>query len=198
MKASIREAAKSANAMEEVAKNTEKSVETVEENMAMIERATTNQMRAYLCVEPCEESVIQNQPNLKFQGLPILLNAGNTPAYKIKHKIRAKVLPVPVDKEFKFDLPKDFTGGGVLGPGRGRTMNGLADDFEPEEEVGGIIHASGGKAFCIWGIVKYEDISGKKRTTKFYQIITWEARVIDGETKMLPRTTYPEQHNEAD
>lgn len=101
-------------------------------------------------------------------------------------------------KKFTFDLPKDFIGSGVLGPGRGRTMNGLAGDFEPEEEVGNIINASGGRAFCIWGVVKYEDISGKKRTTKFCQIITWETRVINGETKMLPRTIYPEQHNEAD
>lgn len=191
MKASIEEARKSAKAMEVVAKNTGKSVKAVEDNMALFERATTNQMRAYLSVT-VGTAVYQDRPNgIRFEGKPVLLNTGQTPAHKVGFKAKAALLPVPLPKDFDFTIDKDFSGAAVLGPQQNFILSATVDDFVEDSEVEKIKSGNKDKTLYVWGIVKYEDIFGKKHTTEFCQILIW---LTDGKTVW---GCYTQEHNQA-
>lgn len=200
MKRSVRHASRSASAMENVAKGIAISAETARESTATLREVTTNQMRAFLTVEPNTEGIKQSRKNnLRFEGQPIIVNTGSTPAYNIEFRTKAEVIEVPLPKGFKFKLPTGKPArGGTLGPQRARVMNIFLENFIDDDEVDeiasgqSVINGKGkGRVFCVWGIITYDDITGKKRKTKFCQYITW----VD---LNKVNTNYPPVHNSAD
>jgi hypothetical protein len=165
MERHIGEAARSANAMEEIATRIQ------EGNRAIL--------RAYLTVTTGAISLFQErrepgQPDLKFETRPNLTNTGNTAARNVNIRIAADILPLPIPNTFQFPLPEEgeIKNAGVVGAHQTSVLAGTVKDFVPDGEVG-TIKEGRTKALCTWGIVTYEDIFGVKHQTKFGQIITW-------------------------
>ena len=60
----------------------------------------------------------------------------------------------------------------MLGPQQNANLSAVVDDFVDAEEVNDI-KVCREKALYVWGIVKYEDIFGEDRYTKFCQSLIW-------------------------
>jgi hypothetical protein len=147
------------------------------------------QLRAYLSVLVGGGVYQERDKPLRFEGKPVIVNNGPTPAHKVGFKARAAILPVPLPDNFEFPLPNDFTGAAALGPGQHFVMSAIVDGFIPDLEVDDVKRANG-RALYVWGIVTYEDIFGATQHTQFSQIISW-----------LPNDaiwgTHTQQHNRA-
>lgn len=163
---------RSARAMEEVATHIANSVEAARDSVAALRERTAQQMRAYLTVIVGGAFYQEQAKNVRFQGLPLLLNTGHTPAHKVSYVAAADVLPVPLPDDFTFPLTDDFTGASVAGAQQNIQLFALVEHFVDESEVPDIKIAKG-KALYAWGIVRYEDIFGESHVTKFCQLITW-------------------------
>lgn len=163
MERHIGEAARSANAMEEIVK--------------VIDEGNQAVMRAYITVvigTAIYQQKREGQGDFKFEARPLLVNAGNTPARGIKIRITAEILPVPPPDGFEFADPnEDFAkDAGVLGAHQNANMSGIVKDFVPWNEVADIKEGNG-KALYTWGFITYEDIFGTSHRTKFGQWVTW-------------------------
>jgi hypothetical protein len=163
MKRHINEAARSANAMESI--------------VNVIRTGNKEVMRAYLTVvvgTAIWQERRVGQSDLKFEARPHLLNTGNTPARKVRVRIQADILPVPVPEDFGFPLPEEpiKSAEGTVGAHQTNILLGMVKDFVPDAEVSAIKEGTQ-KALCIWGLVTYEDIFGDTHTTKFGQLLTW-------------------------
>lgn len=112
--------------------------------------------------------------NLRFEGKPLLRNAGHTPAYRVSHTCRAGILPVPLPDDFDFPQPLQATpAGGVIGPGHTRILSAIVEELVPDDEVDAIKSGSG-RALYVWGRVTYEDAFGESRYTNYCQALTWQ------------------------
>ena len=165
MERHIGEAARSANAMEDI-------VDTIRQGNQQV-------MRAYLTVTVgagiYQERRGQGQADLKFEARPNLINTGATPARKVRVKIKADILPVPIPKNHDFSLPENElnTGDDNVGAHQTYIMCATVDDFVPDENVQNIKEGIG-KGLYVWGTVKYDDIFGSHHDLKFGQLITWQ------------------------
>lgn len=163
---------RSAQAMEDVATHIANSVEAARDSVAALRERTAQQMRAYLTVIVGTALYQEEAKNIRFQGLPLLLNTGHTPAHKVSYVAAADILPVPLPDDFTFPLTDDFKGASVVGAQQNNQLFALVDHFVDESEVPDIKIAKG-KALYAWGTVRYEDIFGESHVTKFCQLITW-------------------------
>jgi len=166
MQRHIEEAARSADAMEQIC--------------VAIQSGNKAVMRAYLTVV-VGSAVYQErrvgQGDLKFEAKPNLMNTGNTPARKVCIRRTASILPIPIPEDFAYPLPDvDAAGDAAVGAHLSYIMNVTVQDFVPDHEVHAIKEGNG-QALCVWGIVTYEDIFGDCHTTKFAQSLTW---LVDG------------------
>lgn len=165
MERSIAQSSRAASAMEEVARRFADNVATVRERSAQ-------QARAYIFTVIHQATYQEREKGLKFSARPAIVNTGHTPAYKIFHKTRAAILPIPLPDNFSFPLPNKFVGGASLGPQQHFVLTGTVDDFCDDGDVfaikTGIDHA-----LYLWGIVSYQDAFGQNQSTKFCQILTW-------------------------
>jgi hypothetical protein len=164
MERHIGEAARSADAMEQIARTIQIG------NRAII--------RAYLTVV-IGSAVYQErrvgQGDLKFEAKPSLVNTGNTPARKVRiFRRKAAILPSPPPADFAYPLPDDdlTQGDAIVGAHLTSIMNCVVDEFVPDADVQAIKEGAGHGLF-VWGIVTYEDIFGDKHTTKFAQHLYW-------------------------
>ena len=165
MERHIGEAARSATAMETIANTIEAGNQAI--------------MRAYLTVlvgGAIYQERREGQSDLKFEGRPDLLNTGNTPARKVRIRIAADILPIPVPEDFDFPLPeleeelaKDA---GIVGAHQKYTLAGTLKNFVPDAEIANIKEGRE-KALCVWGLITYEDVFGITHSTKFGQWLTW-------------------------
>jgi hypothetical protein len=138
--------------------------------------------RAYLTVivgtAVYQERGNPGQGDKRFQGIPKLLNTGLTTARKINIRINAKVLGLPIPKDFTFpnrDIPETAEATQFLSLGAHQhadLMGGIVDDFAPDNEVAAIKEGAH-KALCVWGNVSYVDIFGDTHVTRFGQQIYW-------------------------
>ncbi|MDB0544650.1 hypothetical protein LBW62_25775, partial [Ralstonia solanacearum] len=112
MKASIRESARAADAMEQVAKNSMQAAQHASESVAALKERTAQQMRAYLSIDIGAAVYQERDKNLRFEGKPLLRNAGHTPAYRVSHTCRAGILPVPLPDNFDLPQPTQPARGG--------------------------------------------------------------------------------------
>ena len=161
----IGEAARSATAMEDIAKK-------IDDGNRMI-------MRAYLTVTVgtalYQERRGPGQSDLKFEARPNLVNTGATPARHIRIRSKADILTLPIPENFTFplpDVPEKPSFGGILGARQTNVIFGIIDEFVPDGDVPTIKQGTE-RALCVWGTVTYDDIFGEHHTTKFGQIVTW-------------------------
>lgn len=173
MERSIREANRLASAMEQAARDIATSAEAATESVAALRERTAQQMRAYLCVQVGGAVYQERNKNLKFEGKPLLVNTGHTPANKVSYQASAALLPVPLPGDFTFPLSGRVVGAAMMGPQQNAVMSAVVADFCEDGEVE-IIKAGGPtRALYVWGIVKYEDIFDQQRQTRFCQSIIW-------------------------
>jgi hypothetical protein len=173
MERSIREATRLAASMENVARDIAISAQASVDSVATLKDRTARQIRAYLCVTFGSGVYQERDKNLKFEGKPVILNTGHTPAHKVTYSAQAAILSVPLSEDFAFPIPA-VTGAAaaILGPQQNAVMSALVPDFCDDAEVEAIKHGAG-KALYVWGIVTYEDVFGDGHYTKFAQAITW-------------------------
>ncbi|MGD1106616.1 MAG: hypothetical protein ABR865_06185 [Terracidiphilus sp.] len=178
MERHISEAARSANAMEGVAKSLEVTAEASQQAAVASQQSIASlrqQMRAWLTIIVGGGIPQERDKNLKFDARPIILNTGLTPARNVRYQIKAAILPVPLPPDFDFSLPKQElgAGGNCIGAHQNAQMMAVADDYAPDEDIEGI-KSGKDRALYSWGLVTYEDVlGGPSHKTQFCQQLTW-------------------------
>jgi len=189
MASSIKEAARSATAMEKVAESIAISAKAATESVATTkeigkrqELALEMQMRAYLKVvigSAIYQEREKGKEPLRFEANPSVVNTGNTPAHDVKFRIQAMILPVPLPADHVFPIPQEVHDGAFIGIHQDSNMSATVEDFVDDKEVKDIKRLNG-KGLYVWGIVYYKDVFGKDRETEFGQIIHWVGAKVFG------------------
>jgi hypothetical protein len=176
----IVESAKAAKAMGSVAESMEINVGALKETVATNKEIAARQkilgelqLRAYVSVVIGDAIYQDRAEGLRFEGRPLLVNNGHTPADKVVHTSRSAILPVPLPSDFVFpDPPAATSDENMIGPHQTRILSGVVEDYCDDVEVGNIKRGTG-KALYTWGTVTYEDAFKVKHRTNFCQILTW-------------------------
>ena len=178
-KASIAEANRAATAMEGVAQsmatNTEQMVLSVATNREIATRQKLFgeiQTRAYISVLIGGATFQVRDKNLKFAASPLILNTGHTPAFKLKWRIAAGILPVPMPDDFRYPIPFNSKGSAILGPQQNGSMVAVVPDFVNDDMVQ-IIKRGERQSLYVWGTLRYEDIFGRLHRCTFAQQLYW-------------------------
>jgi len=164
MERHISEAARSADAMEDIA------TKIWQGNKAIL--------RAYLTVTVGGINLFQErrepgQSDLKFETRPDLTNTGNTPARNVCIRIAADILSIPIAEGFQFPLPEnEIKNAGIVGAHQTMILAGTVENFVPDEDIG-MIKEGRTKALCTWGLITYDDIFGMNHQTRFGHWIVW-------------------------
>lgn len=175
MKASIAQATRSAAAMEKVAADIAVSSKAATESVETLKQRTAQQMRAYITVV-IGNAVYQNRANgLRFQVMPVVLNAGATPAYKLSYSMRADILPHTLPQDYQLPPLPQPVGESILGPHQQIILveGSIVDGFVPDQDVDAIMHLTGERALFAWGVIIYEDIFGQQHQTEFCHRMQW-------------------------
>src|SRR6266704_580495 len=179
MQKSVAEATRLASAMEVVSKEIAVSSKAAVENVAALKERTAQQMRAYLTVIIGSAIYQERAKGLKFEGKPIVVNTGHTPARKVSFRASAAILPAPLPEDFGFALSGEIKSSATVGAQQNAHLSAIVDDFVGDAEVEDIKSGNKGKCLWVWGIVTYEDIFGQEQSTRFCQSLFWFA---DGKT----------------
>jgi Sec-independent protein translocase protein TatA len=196
MERHISEAARSANAMEGVAKSLEITAEASQQAAVASQQSIASlrqQMRAWLTIIIGGGIPQERVKNLKFDARPVILNTGLTPARNVRYQIKAAILPVPLPPDFDFPLPEQElgAGGNCIGAHQNAQLMTVTDDYVPDEDVEDI-KSGKDRALYSWGLVTYEDVfGGPSHQTQFCQQLTW---LPDGKVFGY----YTPGHNDAD
>jgi hypothetical protein len=166
MDKSIGESARAATAMEGVA-------HSFEENVSILRDRTARQMRAYVCVVVNSATYQEKNRGLRFAGIPLMFNTGNTPAYKVSFRATADILAIPLPENFGFPLPEEAIGSGTLGPHQSFTMTIVVHNFCDDADVMSIMRVREERGLYVWGIINYEDVLGDPHYTRFCQLLSW-------------------------
>ena len=176
MERHVSEAARSANAMEGVAKSLEITAEASKEAAVASQQSIASlrqQMRAWLTVIIGGGIPQQRDKSLKFDARPVILNTGLTPARNVRHRIKSGIFPIPLPDDFDQSVTaENEAGGNLIGAHRNAQMISVVDDYVPDGEVEDI-KAAKGRGVYAWGIVTYEDVFGETHTTTFCQQLTY-------------------------
>lgn len=136
-------------------------------------KSSERQLRAYLSVGVGGAVYQERDKGTPFGALPILMNSGQTPAYRVHWAVKAAI------------FPKELPAGQVLseiGENSGQTIVGIHQTFNlhanvigfvQDDEVEDIKSNNRDKALYTWGIVHYEDAFGNKRFTRFCHRLMW-------------------------
>lgn len=188
MKDSIAQATRAANAMETSAK----AATIASENVVVGTERATQQMRAYLSVRISGGRYQGEAPNAPFAVSPIVINTGQTPAYKVGYVAKADVVRFPLPDDFSFqplEQPRRVLG--VLAPQQHMIISAAIQSGNYTDAEG--IKRGRDSRTYIWGTVFYEDVVGDKRHTNFAHSIFWkpgpQGDVISGD--------YADRHNDA-
>lgn len=161
MSDTIKEASRSADAMENVAI-------AMGKNVVMMQEFLPKQMRAYLGIN-VGEILSQNpkNPSNLFQAMPFIENYGLTPAKKINWIIDSGFFDFPLKTGFKFPESgnRHNTDGSVM-PRQHFQISGPMMDRLPDTEAA-VIFIGDKRRLFTWGSVNYEDVYGKNWTTEF-------------------------------
>lgn len=207
MDRSIAEAARAASAMEGVsasmAINAEKIIETVDINKEIAARQKVlgeAQLRAYVSV--LIGGALYQDAVFRFEARPLLFNSGGTPARKVRWRMAAAILPIPLPDDFRFPLPErpKKAGGGLLIPPQQSFETRAWVDGRVDDADVVAIKLSSGKALYVWGVVAYEDIFRRRRRTTFAQQIFWQPAGPVGPDGQQPETirgNYLPKHSKA-
>lgn len=178
MAESVKETARSATAMEGVAKSLEITATASQQAATAAQQSIDGlrqQMRAWLTVIIGGGIYQERDKNLKFDARPLILNTGLTPARNVRYQIKAAVLPIPLPPEFDFPLPeKDLgAGGNCIGAHQSAQMVAIVDDYVRDEIIEDI-KAGKDVGLFNWGLVTYDDVFGGSHKTEFCQQVTWQ------------------------
>lgn len=203
MDQSVRQASRSAKAMEGVAVsmavNAAQIVRSVEitDGIAKVQRDFSKmQMRAYVSV--LIGGGLYQDHNLRFQCDPVLLNSGNTPARDVRFKIAADVLPFNLPPDFRFPMPREWGGGNILDPQQSGSLTAVVPERIPDAEAEDVKRGVGEKSLYVWGIIEYRDVFKKRHRRTFAQRIYWIASAFDDDgnpTGWSTRGIYLPAHN---
>ena len=173
MEKSVAEATRLASAMEVVAKEIAVSSKAATASVSAI----SQQMRAYLTANIGAAVFQERNKGLKFEGKPMIVNTGHTPARKVSFRATAAILPAPLPEDFDFPLTAEVRSTATVGAGQNAFLSAIVDDFVPDAQVEDIKVGKEGKCLWVWGVVTYEDVFGQSQTTKFCQSLFWQ---LDG------------------
>lgn len=191
MEKSVAEATRLASAMEKVAGDIAVSSKAAVDSVGALRERTAQQMRAYLTVNIGFAVYQERSKGFKFEGKPLLINTGHTPAKRVSFRASASILQAPLPDDFAFPLTTEVTSTATLGAGQNANLSAIVDDFVDDAEVEDIKVDKAKKCLFVWGIATYEDIFGESHFTKFCQTLFWQA---DGKT--VYGYYYP-RHNDA-
>jgi hypothetical protein len=159
MKRHIGEAERSANAMEKIA--------------TVIDSGNVAIMRAYVSVVTGSANYQDRQEGIKFEGKPLLVNTGSTPARNVRIRIGARIIPHAQAEAFDYPVPNEVAKApAVCAPHHNYGLSAIIPDFIPDAEVPDIKQGHSG-ALTVWGVVTYDDIFGAHHRTKFGQWLFW-------------------------
>jgi len=165
MKASIAEAARSADAMRDVAKALAAETEAARENL-----------RAYLTVSLIGVIPQNKDTGYRYEVRMTLQNVGNTPAYNVASNFYADVLPNPPPQAFKIPaFNQKIAGESTVGPHQNAVLTAVAPRVYSDEDVNEITHVGVKKLLFVFGTVVYKDAFGGSRYIKVCQEILWLA-----------------------
>jgi hypothetical protein len=171
-KASIAEAARAAIAMENVSEQVAVSARAAQDSVNALKERTAAQMRAYLSVIIGIGIYQERDKDTKFEGKPVIINAGFTPAYNVRHWAKAAILAMPVPLDFPFPIGIFPEAGSLIGAQQNSMMSAITDDYVADDQIEDIKKGKG-RALHIWGTVSYVDIFGEPHETEFCQCLTW-------------------------
>ena len=178
MQSSIAQATRAAGAMEKVAESMAVSAEAVKQsvltNKEIAERqklVTELQNRPYLSVQFASVIPQDTIPRYLFEIRVNIVNDGLTPAYDVRVRGAADVLPFPLSSFFSFPLP-DWEGGSrsVIGPRQSKQLPIVAPRRYSAEEIESFLLGPAQK-FYFWGEIIYRDAFNIERHVKFAQYI---------------------------
>jgi hypothetical protein len=173
MKASIAEAARSADAMRDVAKAVAANAEAANDTLALYKNANIRQNRAYLMVELGGVVAQNKETNYRFEVRMTLQNVGNTPAYNVRSNIHADLLPIPLPNDFQFPafVPK-ISGTSTMGPHQSNFFTAIANRIYSDDEIHEMEFGPN-KQLYVYGTITYEGAFGISRKTNFCQQVLW-------------------------
>jgi hypothetical protein len=162
--ASIKQATRSADAMQSVA-------EATRSNAALMEDILHKQMRAYVAVDT--GNTVYQDGRLRFGSSPSLLNTGFTPAKNLRYRVSAAILDFPLPSDYKFsDSAKLSEYDVALSPRQNFTISGVVASRYEEPEVEAIMKGEKKRLF-VWGTVAYDDVFGGRWETQFCHHFNW-------------------------
>ncbi|WP_374575471.1 hypothetical protein [Phenylobacterium sp.] len=172
------------------------SVEVVRENFEMLKQRTAQQMRAYVTVLGGTALFQDRNRNIRFEGRPLFLNTGATPAHKLQYRASCAVIDVGANPDFRFPLDGcEFRGAATLNSQQNVTGHVTLQDFIPDQDVIPTMSAAP-RAFVVWGVVTYEDIFEEVHETRFGIVYYWTPN-IDPNGPPIVQNHYTKKHNEA-
>jgi hypothetical protein len=94
------------------------------ENVVIVTERTLQRIRTYLCFQ-IGTGVYQDDKCV-FEVRPSLVNAGQTPAYKVKYTAKVEVLPFPLPSDYAFPaLDPPVSVFGILAPRADFTISAI-------------------------------------------------------------------------
>jgi hypothetical protein len=165
-----------------------------ERQRELAEDTAERQLRAYVHIVG-KDFLIQGEEHERFVNQFSVLNAGQTPAYKLRIDSVTKPLPRPLPDDFDFSFMPEGRNRSVtmVGPGRNMGHDSLADTILTPAEMIRIKSADSGVRLYSFGTIRYEDCFGKPRFTNFCYFLEWEFT-----SKGYSFSVHPtEQHNDA-
>lgn len=134
---------------------------------------TRAQLRAYLSVVIGGAIYQERHRELKFQAKPVILNNGETPAYRVRYRIKTEILTDAEAVNFVFTEPPDVPQSQAsIGPKELRNMSALLDRYIPDNDVYDVCNGTG-KCLYVWGVVHYDDVFKRPHFTQFAHKIWW-------------------------
>ena len=186
MRASIGEATRAATAMDAIAVSMAISVESVKQSV-QISKDIANQQklvgelqsRAYLSVQ-FEDAIYQDATHV-FEGIAVVVNRGNTPAYDVTFRTAADILPYPILDDFDFPIPSENTGTSVslIPAGLNKILRRNIGRRVSDDDVDGIKSGTS-ESLAMGGVVNYRDAFNQSRYTNFAFTIYWAGKRRDG------------------
>jgi hypothetical protein len=169
-KDAIKEATRSADAMNEVATATRN-------NATLMQGMLHKQMRAYLSVDI--GTATYQTDALRFEALPLIANYGLTPARNVCFKVMVDILDgsQPTVEPSFADVGDLIINDVGIAPRQSFTIRGLLPTRVPGEDVDQIMLGASHRLFA-WGKVTYDDVYGGSWETNFC-ISYWFPKVGD-------------------
>ena len=173
MKESIKQATRTAIAMEQFAEAATVGSKAAAGSVVTVKDSMTRQLRAYLCVNFNAAGFQNPETKFLYEVNLHLINVGYTPGYKVSFRAQVDVLPFPLPADFAFPLP-DAPGGSesTLGHGQNLIMGGVVNRIYSEEEAAEI-RTGRTKRLYIYGTANYEDAYHIQRYTNFCFSVIW-------------------------